>query len=307
MFFYFFDLYLFFCIFFFFQAEDGIRDPLVTGVQTCALPISLRHSWRHSPAPLHGPPARSGAFTKRSRASSVRCSGPTGRAPRRAGSSSCTPTSIPARQSSTRRWKASLSSSAPPASPTPRRRSRSLVRSAPDTFGTGGSHGPAGSHRRLNAPTAQGDGRDVGRVSHHPQAARFREQAEGCLPASPLSAALLSAMADDLDAGGVTAKAVAGHEGDRPGTVLPLRMLAALHRLVLEGRAPALSSFYPSVGGAALAGAAWPAAAAAMREHLADMHLLVDQTVQTNEPGRASLLFGGLLVVAERTGLPIRL
>ena len=26
--------------FFFFQAEDGIRDRLVTGVQTCALPIS---------------------------------------------------------------------------------------------------------------------------------------------------------------------------------------------------------------------------------------------------------------------------
>src|SRR3989441_4339425 len=33
--------------FFFFQAEDGIRDKLVTGVQTCALPISflpLRHA-----------------------------------------------------------------------------------------------------------------------------------------------------------------------------------------------------------------------------------------------------------------------
>src|SRR6266536_703602 len=28
-----------FLFFFFFQAEDGIRDPLVTGVQTCALPI----------------------------------------------------------------------------------------------------------------------------------------------------------------------------------------------------------------------------------------------------------------------------
>src|SRR6266849_7979416 len=26
-------------LFFFVQAEDGIRDPLVTGVQTCALPI----------------------------------------------------------------------------------------------------------------------------------------------------------------------------------------------------------------------------------------------------------------------------
>src|SRR2546426_2097730 len=28
------------CFFFFFQAEDGIRDYKVTGVQTCALPIS---------------------------------------------------------------------------------------------------------------------------------------------------------------------------------------------------------------------------------------------------------------------------
>src|SRR5207237_8951751 len=29
-----------FTLFFFFQAEDGIRDSSVTGVQTCALPIS---------------------------------------------------------------------------------------------------------------------------------------------------------------------------------------------------------------------------------------------------------------------------
>src|SRR6266404_8968749 len=41
-------------LFFFFQAEDGIRDKLVTGVQTCALPISsgsnerelTREPWR---------------------------------------------------------------------------------------------------------------------------------------------------------------------------------------------------------------------------------------------------------------------
>src|SRR5207244_9351161 len=30
---------------FFFQAEDGIRDDLVTGVQTCALPICSIFSW----------------------------------------------------------------------------------------------------------------------------------------------------------------------------------------------------------------------------------------------------------------------
>src|SRR5215813_15385267 len=32
---------MFLVFFFFFQAEDGIRDADVTGVQTCALPISL--------------------------------------------------------------------------------------------------------------------------------------------------------------------------------------------------------------------------------------------------------------------------
>src|SRR5439155_4790066 len=33
-----------FKLFFFFQAEDGIRDGHVTGVQTCALPISARYT-----------------------------------------------------------------------------------------------------------------------------------------------------------------------------------------------------------------------------------------------------------------------
>src|SRR6266498_4650471 len=47
--------------FFFFQAEDGIRDADVTGVQTCALPISRRRP-RRRPGPRRGrawwPPAR---------------------------------------------------------------------------------------------------------------------------------------------------------------------------------------------------------------------------------------------------------
>src|SRR5438067_3811124 len=49
-------LLLLFCrvviLFFFFQAEDGIRDRNVTGVQTCALPISkgIAHLWRRDQA-----------------------------------------------------------------------------------------------------------------------------------------------------------------------------------------------------------------------------------------------------------------
>src|SRR5699024_12030219 len=40
---------------FFFQVEDGIRDRNVTGVQTCALPIS-KGSWRSPASRRSGPP-----------------------------------------------------------------------------------------------------------------------------------------------------------------------------------------------------------------------------------------------------------
>src|SRR6266511_1752131 len=41
---------------FFFQAEDGIRDFHVTGVQTCALPISGRRCHPEQPAGRQYPP-----------------------------------------------------------------------------------------------------------------------------------------------------------------------------------------------------------------------------------------------------------
>src|SRR5208282_26138 len=50
------------CFFFFFQAEDGIRDATVTGVQTCALPISARRT-SSLPAP-HRPQRGRPAFVQ---------------------------------------------------------------------------------------------------------------------------------------------------------------------------------------------------------------------------------------------------
>src|SRR2546425_5126011 len=41
--------------FFFFQAEDGIRDKLVTGVQTCALPpaiVMIAEAWQAGALPM---------------------------------------------------------------------------------------------------------------------------------------------------------------------------------------------------------------------------------------------------------------
>src|SRR2546428_10816995 len=53
-------------LYFFFQAEDGIRDLIVTGVQTCALPIS---SWAAMPLPQSrtsgAPPVSAGGSSTR--------------------------------------------------------------------------------------------------------------------------------------------------------------------------------------------------------------------------------------------------
>src|SRR3989441_2424443 len=80
-------------IFFFFQAEDGIRDKLVTGVQTCALPISRCSRaptgtsdtpwWRAVGSPKRWNSGTSGSGSlpgwTRSSGRSRRCSAPRGR------------------------------------------------------------------------------------------------------------------------------------------------------------------------------------------------------------------------------------
>src|SRR5438034_3960531 len=56
-----------FMFFFFFQAEDGIRDHCVTGVQTCALPISSRlPAFKARPLRLRGRPKACGGDARRS-------------------------------------------------------------------------------------------------------------------------------------------------------------------------------------------------------------------------------------------------
>lgn len=141
----------------------------------------------------------------------------------------------------------------------------------------------------------------------HPLSQQFRRQARHCLPGSPLYAALLAAMADDLDAGGVTAAVMHRYRDDPPTSVPPLRLMGALHRMVLERRAPELALHYPSVGGMAPVREAWPAAERLLAQRAADLAHLAGRPVQTNDVGRCAALVGVLLVIASRTGLPIRL
>jgi len=96
-----------------------------------------------------------------------------------------------------------------------------------------------------------------------------------------------------------------GHEDDPGPSVLALRLMGAVHRLVLRGDAPELAAQYPSAGGRP--GDAWPAYVDVLRGHRDELRRLVDNPVQTNEPGRCVALLGGFLEVARVTGLPLRL
>jgi hypothetical protein len=144
----------------------------------------------------------------------------------------------------------------------------------------------------------------------------FLDASRACEVHSPLTRTLLVAAADDLARGGVTARVMAGAECDRHGTVPGLRFAGALHRLVLEGRAPTLAKHYPTAGGKPDLDTLWDDALTVLHEHTDELHALVTSTVvQTNEPGRSAPLFGGLqtathLAATEagrRATFPIRL
>lgn len=124
---------------------------------------------------------------------------------------------------------------------------------------------------------------------------------------SPLYAALLEFAVDDLKRGGVVADLVDGWRGNAAADALPLRLLGAVHRLVLDGRAPPLTPYYPSVGGTPRWPQTWDAFVDVARGHRDFIRARLTKQLQTNEVGRAAALLGGFLRIAQRTGLPLRL
>src|SRR6201996_8740612 len=100
---------------------------------------------------------------------------------------------------------------------------------------------------------------------------------------SPVYGDVLRQVAADVEAGGVFAAILAGHENDSGRLALPLRLLGGLHRLALDGRAPALGRWYPSVGGRWDAEAGWPDIAQSAAEHSDYLRGALDQPPQTTE------------------------
>lgn len=122
---------------------------------------------------------------------------------------------------------------------------------------------------------------------------------------------LLAHAAGELLAGGPVAAVLDGYLGERLASAVALRLLAGVHALVLAGRAPALAAYYPSAGGAPELQPGSPAACAAftqvLSEHGEHVRAWLTGPPQTNEPGRAAALLGGLRHVAAQASLPVRL
>src|SRR5206468_409136 len=97
------------------------------------------------------------------------------------------------------------------------------------------------------------------------------------------------------------------HASDPELSALALRLMAAVHRLVLEGKAPGLAPFYPSVGGTGPPGEAWPAFVSTLEAHPDEVIAGAARPCQTNEVGRSAALLLGFLEVARWKGLPFRL
>lgn len=135
--------------------------------------------------------------------------------------------------------------------------------------------------------------------------AAFRHQAEWCdRLGSPFTARALRLLVADMAAGEGLAAMLADWPGDPQSDVLALRVMGALHALVLSGADAALAECYPPRAtddarlGAALRGA--------LARHGAHIRGFLASAPQTNEVARAGVLLGGYLTVAARTRLPLR-
>lgn len=137
----------------------------------------------------------------------------------------------------------------------------------------------------------------------------FAMQAKACRidNASPTSAAILEGCAAAVNGDHVLRAILATWHDHRNLAAVSLRVLGALHRLAMEGRAPELAALMPSVGGVADPNRAWPAAEVVLKRERAFVEDYLTRAPQTNEVGRAAMLLGGVLEIAARFDKPLRL
>ncbi len=139
-------------------------------------------------------------------------------------------------------------------------------------------------------------------------AKRLRRQAAWCAELdSPLYASLLESAADDLELEGPVRAVLEGFQEEPGSAALALRLMGAVHRLVLDDTLPELAAHYPSTGGDGDPSTTWPVFRQALIDHRAEVRALLGTGCQTNEVGRSAALVGGFLEAAHRAGLALRI
>src|SRR5262249_28742537 len=141
--------------------------------------------------------------------------------------------------------------------------------------------------------------------------AAFARQAELCAAfGAPLYAEICRRAAGEAAAGGAgspLAGLLRDFVGDPAATALPLRVLAGVPALALDGPAPALAAGCAPPCGAAGNAAVWTEWRAALVANVTRVQPWLDATPQTNEVGRSGALVPGFLVVAAARRRPLRL
>ena len=139
--------------------------------------------------------------------------------------------------------------------------------------------------------------------------AAFAKQAAICTASgAPFTGRLCELIGERLDWSGPIGRRVLewpgnpSHEGD----ALPLRLMGGLHDLARSGVEPELTAIYPPHE-APCDEAVWEVVAASLVTQATWIDPWLDGPPQTNEIGRSAGLMAGLLVLAERFGLPFSL
>lgn len=135
----------------------------------------------------------------------------------------------------------------------------------------------------------------------------FRKQAASCASlGSAQYATLMRAIADDLSTHGASRDLLRTVSGDPWRDAVPLRFVAAVHRIVLRGDAPHLGDRYGSTGGdgGPIDAAVFLDVALAHRDEVEEA---LRENVQTNEVGRCAALRPAFGHVARRHRLPLNM
>ena len=139
--------------------------------------------------------------------------------------------------------------------------------------------------------------------------AAFASQAQACRElGSPFTALLCETLGSRLDRTTPLGRRILDwpDRADPGADAMPLRLAGALHALARRGSVPALAALYPPHAEPD-PDALWRAVTATIAAAGDELTSWLDRPPQTNEVARAAAFMAGLLVVADRTNLPITL